>query len=112
MSEDPVGSGNAVRRAENGFYYVLWRGNIVRNMFGKRFLGTEDEAWAFLARSDDAGEIEESRLVDAPRPLPESKPARMPPITKRPTERRSYGRRYGRADLGADRRPVEPIVGP
>jgi hypothetical protein len=48
---------NRVDRSANGTYHPYWHGQVVyENGRVKRF-ETDSEAWAFLARCDDAGKI-------------------------------------------------------
>ena len=57
MTDENDNLGNRVDRSAYDTYHALWHGRMVyENGRVKRF-ATESEAWAFLARCDEAGKI-------------------------------------------------------
>ena len=57
MTDESKDQINRVDYSANGPYHAFWRGRMVyENGRVKRFT-TESEAWAYLARCDEAGKI-------------------------------------------------------
>ena len=57
MNDESKDQSNRVDCSANGAYHAFWRGRVVyENGRVKRFKA-ESEAWAYLARCDEAGKI-------------------------------------------------------